>query len=167
MKALLFAFATALVGSIQGCGRSYSGGTPAENTSGAGGTAGLGGTSSGTSGSSGSGSAQAGAGGEGCYGLYAVPIETTGEWCVESYELEARQVVGCISRLGCSDDYACVRRKSDGALFVGFGTSCFGRVPDEWELCMPRQEDFPLCGELGIGGQGGQGGQAGQASAER
>jgi hypothetical protein len=137
-----------------------------EDAAGAGGAAGRSGAVAGRPGTAGAasgeggggGSAGSGAAGEACRDLRAVPIDTSGKWCVASYEADARQVVGCVAASGCSDDYACVRRKSDGAVFVGFGTSCFDKASEDWEICMPRVEDFPLCSEVGAAGQGGQGG---------
>jgi hypothetical protein len=153
---------------LEGCGGRSDGpggggsGGHAGMTSGAGGTSsGRGGMTPGTGGGSGAGAANGGAGGQDCYPLRAIPIDATGEWCVAGYEQEHRQVVGCNPERGCSDDYECMRRKSDGALFIAFGTSCFER-DGSWERCVPRADDLPLCGEGGMSGNGGQAGAAGE-----
>jgi hypothetical protein len=57
---------------------------------------------------------------------------------------------------GCSEDGYCVRRKSDGAVFLGFSSSCFLEVGERWELCTAEEnEDLGACGGAGEGGQGG------------
>jgi len=103
----------------------------------------------------------AGAAGAPCNPLYAVPIDESRD-CV--MRAEGAVIVGCSPLELCSEDAVCVRRKSDGAQFLGYGSSCFEAASDEWEECVPRREVYADCSEVSNAGAGGQG-SSGEAGA--
>ena len=88
--------------------------------------------------------------GAGCVPVRALPVDSA-----RGCELppDAVEVVGCARGDSCATDRVCVIRKSDLAMFIGLGSSCFEELPQEWEKCVPFRDSFPECD--GAGGAGG------------
>lgn len=130
---------------------------------GKGGSDGSGGSSGGRSGSGGvGGSSGAGNGGEGgadCEMPLRARAVDTQAWCYDS--AGDREIVACSEEATCPEDAVCVRRQSDGAVFLGYGSRCFANL-DGWELCSVSDNDrLTSCGSGGQAGSGGQGGDSG------
>jgi hypothetical protein len=142
-----------------GSGGAGSGGSSGQSGS-AGSSVGVGGEGGSTAGASGAPAGGAagdgGAGGGTCFELRAIPIDTV-EWC---YSGEST-VVDCLPDADtCTADGRCYRRREDGALFLGLGSSCFNQLSDRWARCTEEEnEELRECsvGSAGAGGQVGAG----------